>query len=82
MTVATEAETHLFENIMDETNFIESLDVKINAGILRDALMELEEQYRDVLVLRFFEEKNYNEISDILKIQLGTMPLRLFSNFS
>ena len=73
ISVATEEETHLFENIADETNFIESLDVKINGDILRKALTELEEQYRDVLVLRFFEEKSYNEISDILKIPMGTV---------
>ncbi len=71
--VATEEETHLFEYIADETNFTESLDIKINGDILRKALAELEEQYRDVLVLRFFEEKSYTEISDILKIPEGTV---------
>ncbi len=73
MPVATEEELRLFENIADETDFTQSLDAKINSGILRSALMELEEQYRDVLVLRFFEEKNYSEISDILKIPVGTV---------
>lgn len=71
--VATEEETRLFENIADETNFTELLDAKINGDILRKALAELEEQYRDVLVLRFFEEKSYTEISDILKIPEGTV---------
>ncbi len=71
--VATEEETHLFENIANETNFTESLDIKINGDILRKALAELEEHYRDVLVLRFFEEKSYTEISDILKIPEGTV---------
>lgn len=71
--VVTEEEIHLFENIADETNFTELLDSKINGGILSKALAELEEQYRDVLVLRFFEEKSYTEISDILKIPEGTV---------
>ena len=71
--VITEEETYLFENIADETDFTEFIDAKINADILRVALGELEEQYRDVLVLRFFEEKSYAEISDILKIPEGTV---------
>ena len=73
MTVATEAETYIFENIPDETDLIESLDIKINGDILHKALTELDDQYRDVLVLRFFEEKSYAEISDILKIPEGTV---------
>ncbi len=73
MPVATEEEVYLFENIIDETDFTEFIDTKINADILHAALDELEEQYRDVLVLRFFEEKSYAEISDILKIPEGTV---------
>ncbi|MHB8842307.1 MAG: RNA polymerase sigma factor [Candidatus Aquicultor sp.] len=73
MPVATEEETRLFENIADETDLIGFLDAKINGDILRRALTEIDEQYRDVLVLRFFEEKSYTEISDILKIPEGTV---------
>lgn len=71
--VATEEDARLFENISDGTDFTESLDEKINANIIRGALAELEEQYRDVLVLKFLEEKSYTEISDILKIPMGTV---------
>ena len=73
MPVATEEETYIFENIPDETDLIESLDIKINGDILHKALAELDDQYRDVFVLRFFEEKSYAEISDILKIPEGTV---------
>ena len=72
-TFVTEEEMYLFENIANETDFTKFIDAKINADILRLALGELEEQYRDVLVLRFFEEKSYAEISDILKIPEGTV---------
>lgn len=73
MTVATEEETNLFENVTDEIDFIESLDAKMSGEILHKALLGLEEQYRHVLLLRFFEEKSYHEISDILKIPIGTV---------
>ncbi len=35
--------------------------------------MELPEKYREVLILKFFEDKSYREISDILKKPEGTV---------
>lgn len=40
---------------------------------LHDALMELPDKYREVLILKFFEDKSYREISDILKKPEGTI---------
>ena len=71
--VANEEDTQLFENISDDIDFTTSLNEKMNADLVRKALAELEEQYRDVLVLKFLEERSYTEISDILKIPLGTV---------
>jgi RNA polymerase sigma-70 factor (ECF subfamily) len=46
-------------------------------GLLRNAiervLANLDEKYREVLVLRFFEEKSYDEIADIIKRPPGTV---------
>ncbi len=36
-------------------------------------LYSLPEKYREVLVLKFLEEKNYQEISDIIKKPVGTV---------
>ncbi len=36
-------------------------------------LYSLAEKYREVLVLKFLEEKNYQEISDIIKKPIGTV---------
>jgi len=36
-------------------------------------LNSLPEKYRDILVLKFLEEKNYQEISDIIKKPVGTV---------
>ena len=48
-------------------------DVRMTAEKVRDALATLPIQYRDVLTLRFLEEKSYDEISDILEIPSGTV---------
>jgi len=48
-------------------------DQTINAEVLNKTLGELDTKYREVLVLRFFEHKEYEEISDILKIPVGSV---------
>lgn len=40
---------------------------------IQDALAVLDQKYRTILLLRFFEEKSYEEIADILKIPVGTV---------
>jgi RNA polymerase sigma-70 factor (ECF subfamily) len=40
-------------------------------------LEALPEKYRQVLILRYFEEMSYEEISDILKIPEGTVTTRI-----
>ena len=36
------------------------------------------QQYRDVLTLRFFEDRSYNEMSDILQMPVGTISTLLY----
>jgi len=36
-------------------------------------LDKLDSKYREILVLKYFEEKDYNEMSDILKKPMGTI---------
>lgn len=48
-------------------------DESINADEVAKALDELSERYKDPIILRFFEHKEYDEISDILKIPIGTV---------
>tara|TARA_B100000508_G_scaffold140997_1_gene144926 strand:- start:1201 stop:1872 length:672 start_codon:yes stop_codon:yes gene_type:complete len=46
---------------------------RLNAEALSRALDALPEKYRDILTLRYFEHKEYEEISDILHIPVGTV---------
>lgn len=48
-------------------------DRKINAAELNKALSTLDPKYLEVLLLRFYEEKEYSEISDILQIPVGSV---------
>ncbi len=44
-----------------------------NAEIVQRALENLDEKYRVVLVLRYFEHLEYEDISDVLKVPVGTV---------
>lgn len=57
----------------DEANAEKQFDAKINAEEVEKALDAINPKYRDPLILRFFEHKEYDEISDILKIPIGTV---------
>ena len=61
---------HLFADACDiqEAYFSEE-----RADLIRKALYDIPEKHREVLILRYFEDKSYDEISDILKIPQGTV---------
>ncbi len=44
---------------------------------IQNIIHQLPVNYQSVLILRYFENKNYEEISDILKIPEGTVATRL-----
>ena len=44
-----------------------------NAEKVRAALAKLPDKYREVLILRYFEDQSYKEISDILRKPAGTV---------
>lgn len=48
-------------------------DRKIESGHLLRTLEQLDEKYRSILILRYFEHLEYEEISDVLKIPTGTV---------
>lgn len=64
---------NIMKNIADELD----IEEEINLGFLKDNLFEILDQmdlkYKEVLVLRFWEQKSYSEISDILKKPEGTV---------
>jgi RNA polymerase sigma-70 factor (ECF subfamily) len=51
----------------------ETFDKTINADEVNQALLKIDKKYSEVLLLRFFEHKEYDEISDILQIPIGSV---------
>ena len=53
------------------------LDQKQAREMLEKIIDTLSERYRGPLILRFFEEKTYEEISDILQLPVSTVGVRI-----
>lgn len=62
----------LFLSTAEESSEI-TFDKGLNADVLAEGLEQIDEKYRAVLLLRYFEHKDYNEISDILQIPVGSV---------
>ncbi|NCN52633.1 sigma-70 family RNA polymerase sigma factor [Candidatus Parcubacteria bacterium] len=74
-------EGHLVSDSEDILTFVAStekgseilFDAALDAAVVGRAVSHLDNKYRDVVILRFFEHKEYDEISDILKIPIGSV---------
>jgi len=63
----------IVKNIASELNLVQDLDAKILQASISKVLEKMDAKYREVLILKFLEEKSYNEISDIIKKPTGTV---------
>jgi len=62
----------IVQNITEELIFDAPHEVNIKL-----AIQKLPEKYREVLILRYFEDMSYDEISDVLKLPAGTVAIRI-----
>lgn len=68
-----EINEEIFENLATDFDVTKQIDQQILKQNITKALNQIPPKYRDVIILKYFEEKNYLEISDILKRPPGTV---------
>ena len=51
---------------------------RVQSGQIRDCIQELNEKYREVLILRYQEEMSYEKIAEILELPVSTIETRIF----
>lgn len=61
------------ENIIAEFDLEKELDLVLDREMIIKILTGLDYKYKEVLELKFLEDKDYKEISDILKKPMGTV---------
>jgi len=65
--------TTLADTIADPDDMVTEIDRQYIQKNIASVLDELNSKYRSILILKFLEDKNYEEISDILKKPPGTV---------
>jgi RNA polymerase sigma-70 factor, ECF subfamily len=61
------------ERLADEFSIVRELDGKIEREKINAILEKMDDKYREVMILRFIEGKDYVEISDILQKPVSTV---------
>jgi len=69
---AEDSESHISQ-LAGDLNLEHNFDRQILQQKVVEILTRLDEKYREVLVLRFFEDQSYQEIADILQKPAGTI---------
>lgn len=72
-TIDGEEGEKLLQRIRDKNDLIEIINDKITGEVFERLFQKIDTKYKEVLVLRYLEEKEYTEISDILKKPVGTV---------
>ena len=69
----SEAGEAIAATLKSDLDLASEADAKMVAERIQEVIAELPDKYREVIVLRYFEDKDYQEISDILKKPPGTV---------
>ena len=67
-------EIHIADSKLDP---IQALEKKERIELLRDVVSKMKPKYKELVELRYFEEKSYDEISVELDRSLGTVKAQL-----
>lgn len=73
-----EGEEFLFNNIADDDNSLEDqLIYEQNLATLKHCIKQLKPHYQQIIQLRYFQERSYNEIAEIINEPLNNVKIRL-----
>lgn len=68
-----EIKDNILENILSDMNMEKDMDNNILREKIKSIFSDMNIKYREVLILKFIEGNDYNEISDIIKKPKGTV---------
>jgi len=71
--ISSEASELILGLLHADLHIEDDIDKNALAEKLAQIIQKLDEKYRDVIILKYMEAKDYNEISDILKKPMGTV---------
>jgi RNA polymerase sigma-70 factor (ECF subfamily) len=71
--ITWDTEGIILNNIASDFDIHKDIELKYLNKNLNKVLSKMDKKYSEVLVLKYWEEKDYKEISDILKKPMGTV---------
>ena len=66
-------DSQIAEIIPSESNLLEEMHLKQEKERVENAIQKLEVKYREIIILRYTQDKTYEEISDILRKPVNTV---------
>ncbi len=73
----SEDEKLFFQNIADEDSIEDQLIYDQNLTTLKHCIKQLKPHYQQIIQLRYFQERTYNEIAEIINEPLNNVKVRL-----
>lgn len=67
----------IFSKVAGDINIEKEAIQKETKREIEKIIQDLDPKYQEIITLRFFEDRSYDEISDILEIPEGTVAIRL-----
>ncbi|HPT08359.1 MAG TPA: sigma-70 family RNA polymerase sigma factor [bacterium] len=64
---------NIIKKFVFDFNIENEIDNKLTNKIIFDVFNSIKPKWKEILILKFFEEKDYNEISDIILKPVGTV---------
>ncbi len=72
-TYQSEISEEILEKMRGDFDAEKEIEINLNNDFINKILSQMDLKYREVLILRYFEEMEYREISDVLKKPEGTV---------
>ncbi|HLW62573.1 MAG TPA: RNA polymerase sigma factor [Flavobacterium sp.] len=72
-----EDEELFFQNIPDDDSIEDQLIYEQNLATLKHCIKQLKPHYQQIIQLRYFQERSYNEIAEIINEPLNNVKVRL-----
>jgi RNA polymerase sigma-70 factor, ECF subfamily len=76
--ISLDCDLDYFKNLASEVDIAQELSQEERAEEVEKLLNKLDFQYKEILILKYFERKSYTEISDILKKPVNTVGTLLY----
>ena len=78
ISISDDDEIALEDTLVSEENVLQDVVNSETKSLIKKYLKEIPEEYRIVIILRYYEDLSYNEISELINMPLGTVKTKIY----